>query len=325
MARRMNDTPKIVVSTTLTAPSWHGTTTVSSVDDLDRQRRESGSSMLVLGSPSLVGSLIDAALLDELRIMVNPVAIGAGGVFADAVTQHFDVRCETCGGSGRTTSCSPTPPADARASVRISTHQPIWIPGPARSTEPAPGVGGFLATPGQHERSDEARIALERWRWSFTTRDVMALTANCPGNCTVPVCTLEETVGRCAVRERALLAGEEQVDGFVDASLACVGVRGARDVADVVALQAVGQSVEERSGAPVGIECGGEVVGEIHARQRPDRTSRHLGDDRSTSHYPTIRATRSPQRRWSGPVRGPDRLRRVLDHGRRYRAPQPGG
>jgi dihydrofolate reductase len=90
MARRMNDTPKIVVSTTLTAPSWHGTTTVSSVDDLDRQRRESGSSMLVLGSPSLVGSLIDAALLDELRIMVNPVAIGAGGVFADAVTQHFD-------------------------------------------------------------------------------------------------------------------------------------------------------------------------------------------------------------------------------------------
>jgi dihydrofolate reductase len=90
MARRMNDTPKIVVSTTLTSPTWQGTSVVASVDDLDRHRRESCSSMLVLGSPSLVGSLIEAALLDELRIMVNPVAIGGGGAFADAVTQHFD-------------------------------------------------------------------------------------------------------------------------------------------------------------------------------------------------------------------------------------------
>ena len=90
MARRMNDKPKIVVSTTLTSPTWPGTSVVASVDDLDRHRQEAGSSMLVLGSPSLVRSLIEGALLDELRIMVNPVAIGAGGAFADAVTQRFD-------------------------------------------------------------------------------------------------------------------------------------------------------------------------------------------------------------------------------------------
>ena len=50
----------------------------------------SGSSMLVLGSPNLVGSLIEAALLDELRIMVNPVAIGQGSAFADALTRSTD-------------------------------------------------------------------------------------------------------------------------------------------------------------------------------------------------------------------------------------------
>ena len=47
--------------------------------------------MLVLGSPNLVDSLAHRALLDELRIMVNPVAIGHGAGFAHAVTQH--VKC----------------------------------------------------------------------------------------------------------------------------------------------------------------------------------------------------------------------------------------
>ena len=90
MAQRMNDTPKLVVSATLSSPTWQATTAVPSVEELGRLRRQSGASMLVLGSPSLVGSLIERSMLDELRIMVNPVAIGCGAAFADAVTQHVD-------------------------------------------------------------------------------------------------------------------------------------------------------------------------------------------------------------------------------------------
>ena len=91
MAERMNDTPKLVVSTTMSSPTWHATTVVPSVDDSDRLRRQAGESMLVLGSPSLVGSLIEHTMLDELRIMVNPVVIGQGAAFADAVAQHVEI------------------------------------------------------------------------------------------------------------------------------------------------------------------------------------------------------------------------------------------
>ncbi len=94
MAERMNDMPKLVVSTTLSSPTWQGTTVVPSVDELDRLRRQSGESMLVLGSPNLVGSFMQRALLDELRIMVNPVAIGHGAAFADAVTQRVHCSLE---------------------------------------------------------------------------------------------------------------------------------------------------------------------------------------------------------------------------------------
>ena len=75
IAGRMNQAQKIVVSRTLQKPepAWSNTTLVRDVTELG-----SHENLLVLGSAVLTTSLLEAGLLDELRIMVNPVLIGSG-------------------------------------------------------------------------------------------------------------------------------------------------------------------------------------------------------------------------------------------------------
>jgi dihydrofolate reductase len=80
MADRMNSFPKHVVSTTLRDPEW---TNTHVVPDLDAVERLEGS-LLVAGSCRLVHSLLARELVDEMRLMVFPVSIGAGlRVFPD--------------------------------------------------------------------------------------------------------------------------------------------------------------------------------------------------------------------------------------------------
>lgn len=88
-ARRMNTKPKLVVSRTLTSVKWSPTDIVDTVDELARRRDPDGA-MLVLGSPHLVGSLLEVGLVDELRLMVNPVAVG-GASLADAFSGRVDL------------------------------------------------------------------------------------------------------------------------------------------------------------------------------------------------------------------------------------------
>lgn len=73
-AMLMNRTPKIVVSRTLTQTEWQPTEIVQDIAELAGRPGRS----LVLGSSMLVASLADAGLLDELRLMINPVVLGQG-------------------------------------------------------------------------------------------------------------------------------------------------------------------------------------------------------------------------------------------------------
>lgn len=90
VANRMNERAKIVVSRTLQSPqpAWNNTRLVKDVNDL---RSEKGK-LLVLGSAVLTTSLLEAGLLDELRIMVNPVLIGSGRSLAGTATKRIELR-----------------------------------------------------------------------------------------------------------------------------------------------------------------------------------------------------------------------------------------
>jgi dihydrofolate reductase len=79
-ADKFNTMPKYVVSSTLRDPEWANSTVLSGdlVDEITKLKTEQNGDIVVHGSARLVQSLIENDLVDELRLMVFPVVLGAG-------------------------------------------------------------------------------------------------------------------------------------------------------------------------------------------------------------------------------------------------------
>jgi dihydrofolate reductase len=87
-ADKLNSDPKVVVSSTLTNPEWQNTTVLSGdvVAEIARLKDETNGVILVAGSGTLVGTLLAADLVDELRLMVFPTILGRGRrLFPDGI------------------------------------------------------------------------------------------------------------------------------------------------------------------------------------------------------------------------------------------------
>jgi dihydrofolate reductase len=79
LADRLNELPKYVVSSTLTDPSGNATVLGSGwAADVTRLRQEVDGDIVVYGSRRLSRELMGMALVDEVRLMVYPVVLGAG-------------------------------------------------------------------------------------------------------------------------------------------------------------------------------------------------------------------------------------------------------
>jgi dihydrofolate reductase len=75
----LNNTPKFVVSTSLSsADAWQNSTVISSLDDVRKLKEQSGADIGMSGSSTLIRSLLKENLLDELSLLVHPVAVGTG-------------------------------------------------------------------------------------------------------------------------------------------------------------------------------------------------------------------------------------------------------
>ncbi len=72
-----NSMRKYVVSSTLKDPDWSNSTVIG-VDDVARVRDEVEGDIVIHGSAQLVQELLDKGLVDEVRLMVFPVVLGAG-------------------------------------------------------------------------------------------------------------------------------------------------------------------------------------------------------------------------------------------------------
>ncbi|HEX2291857.1 MAG TPA: dihydrofolate reductase family protein [Gaiellaceae bacterium] len=77
-AKKINAMPKYVVTTTLEEATWQNTSILRSLDDVRRLREETDGNILVAGSCTLVHSLLEHDLVDELRLMIFPVILGSG-------------------------------------------------------------------------------------------------------------------------------------------------------------------------------------------------------------------------------------------------------
>jgi len=79
-AARLNLLPKYVVSTTLQDPRWTNVTVLTGdvVDEVTKLKRELDGDIVVYASYQLERALIEHGLVDELRLFVFPVVVGAG-------------------------------------------------------------------------------------------------------------------------------------------------------------------------------------------------------------------------------------------------------
>ena len=79
-ADRLNSFPKYVVSSTLGAPVWNNTTVIRGdvINEVSKLKRELDGEILVAASFQLWHALMQHDLVDELRLMIYPVVLGAG-------------------------------------------------------------------------------------------------------------------------------------------------------------------------------------------------------------------------------------------------------
>ena len=80
LADRLNSLPKYVVSSTLEDPDWNNSTILKGdpVDEVSKLKQGLKGEIVVAGSFQLLRTLIEHDLVDELRLKIFPVVVGAG-------------------------------------------------------------------------------------------------------------------------------------------------------------------------------------------------------------------------------------------------------
>jgi dihydrofolate reductase len=79
LADRLNELPKYVVSSNLTDPPWNATVLGDDwAEQVARLRKELDGELVVYGSRRLSEALIGMGLVDEVRLLVYPMVLGAG-------------------------------------------------------------------------------------------------------------------------------------------------------------------------------------------------------------------------------------------------------
>lgn len=97
LAEPLNSRPKFVASTTLQEPLGWSNAQVLTGDVVQavRHKKRTGSGMLLcIGSPGLARTLLEADLVDEIRLMIDPVLLGSGKrAFPEGGTlRRFEVK-----------------------------------------------------------------------------------------------------------------------------------------------------------------------------------------------------------------------------------------
>lgn len=94
IADLMNSLPKIVFSRTLQKAEWHNTRLVKDhiAEEITQLKEQPGKDLAIFGSANLLSSLIQMDLVDEHRIMVNPVVLGRGTPLFQGITERLELR-----------------------------------------------------------------------------------------------------------------------------------------------------------------------------------------------------------------------------------------
>ena len=82
-ADQMNSIRKYVFSSTLEKADWDNTTIVSGdvATEVSKLKQQDGQDLVIYGHGPLGQTLLEHHLLDELRLWIHPLIVGAGGPF----------------------------------------------------------------------------------------------------------------------------------------------------------------------------------------------------------------------------------------------------
>jgi dihydrofolate reductase len=91
-AQLAHATPHIVLSTTMTQAAWPNVRIARNVADVAVLKDQPGQSVYVVGGPGLVATLMNARLIDELRLIVHPLILGGGTALFGEIEQRRELE-----------------------------------------------------------------------------------------------------------------------------------------------------------------------------------------------------------------------------------------
>lgn len=119
----MNSLPKIVFSRSLKKAEWNNTLLVKEIfpEQIIHMKEQPGRDMVIYGSGSLVSALAHHGLIDQYRLIVNPVVLGAGKPLFTGFENRLNLRlldAETLGSGNVLLRYEPAGPHDIEHTSR---------------------------------------------------------------------------------------------------------------------------------------------------------------------------------------------------------------
>jgi dihydrofolate reductase len=94
VAGLMNSLPKIVFSKTLERAQWNNSRLVkeNATEEVSRLKQQPGKDIAIFGSSDLAVTLAETGLIDEYRIIVNPVFLGGGTSLLKGIKEKLNLK-----------------------------------------------------------------------------------------------------------------------------------------------------------------------------------------------------------------------------------------
>jgi dihydrofolate reductase len=94
IADKMNNLPKIVFSKTLQEVKWNNSRLVKDniAEEISKMKQQPGKDMVIFGSGSIVSTLMQHGLIDEYRIIVNPIVLGKGNPLFKGIKDKHNLK-----------------------------------------------------------------------------------------------------------------------------------------------------------------------------------------------------------------------------------------
>jgi dihydrofolate reductase len=94
VAAQMKSFPKIVFSRTLDKAEWNNTRLIKDhiAEEVGKLKQQPGKDLAIFGSANLTASLMHMGLVDEFRVMVNPIILGQGTPLFKGVDEKVNLK-----------------------------------------------------------------------------------------------------------------------------------------------------------------------------------------------------------------------------------------